>query len=128
MSHIGHSYPGFLMPTKAGTPCNNRTCTGVAHNGACAKCGSQRRGKDRAYDTHRGTAAERGYDSTWRKLRTMQLSMFPLCGDCIKGGGRVTVATEVHHIIAKRDGGTNSFDNLMSLCKSCHSKRTAQGE
>jgi 5-methylcytosine-specific restriction protein A len=115
------------MPYKAGVPCKTPTCNGVAHNGECSKCGSQRRDKDRAYDTHRGTAAQRGYDSTWRKVRRMQLSNEPLCFDC-KAGGRVTIGVEVHHVIAKRDNGSNSFDNLMTLCKSHHSQRTSKGE
>ena len=29
---------------------------------------------------------------------------------------------EVHHILPLSRGGTNNEDNLMSLCKSCHSK------
>ena len=64
----------------------------------------------------------------------MQLAAEPLCHDCKQGGaingggGVITVATEVHHIVALRDGGTNDLDNLMSLCKTCHSKRTARGE
>ncbi|MBX3001917.1 MAG: HNH endonuclease [Caldilineaceae bacterium] len=40
----------------------------------------------------------------------------------------MTPATEVHHIIALRDGGRNEEGNLRSLCKTCHSKRTARGE
>lgn len=115
------------MPTQAARPCNNKQCTGLVRNGACSVCGSQRRGKDRAYDQRRGTAAERGYDATWRKLRRMQLAIEPLCRDCNRGGG-VVLATEVHHIRAVRDGGTNELENLMSLCKPCHSRRTAAGE
>lgn len=115
------------MPSQAARPCNNRECTGLVRNGACSVCGSQRRGKDRAHDGQRGTAAQRGYNSTWQRVRRMQLAREPLCKDCA-GGGRVTLATEVHHIKAVRDGGSNSFDNFMSLCKSCHSKRTAKGE
>ena len=38
------------------------------------------------------------------------------------------MGTEVHHIQAKRAGGENSFDNLMTLCKSHHSQCTAKGE
>jgi 5-methylcytosine-specific restriction protein A len=114
------------MPTRAGTPCKTRTCTGVVHNGLCGTCGSQRRDKDRGYDAGRGTAQQRGYDSTWNKLRRMHLADEPLCRDC-KAEGRVTMGREVHHINAKRNGGDNSFDNLMTLCKSHHSKRTALG-
>ena len=35
--------------------------------------------------------------------------------------GRLTPAQEVHHILPFADGGTNDEDNLMALCKSCHS-------
>ena len=32
---------------------------------------------------------------------------------------------EVHHIVPLSKGGTHNDDNLMSLCKSCHSRITA---
>ena len=35
-------------------------------------------------------------------------------------------AQEVHHIIPLADGGTHDEDNLMSLCKPCHSRITAK--
>ena len=38
----------------------------------------------------------------------------------------VMVEVEVHHIIPLRDGGTNDINNLMALCKSCHSEITAR--
>jgi len=116
------------MPSRAGVPCRERTCTGVVRNGVCSQCGSQRTEKDRAYDAGRGSAAQRGYNAAWQRLRRMQLAREPLCADCLDGGGWVRLATEVHHIIALRAGGENSFDNLMSLCKSHHSKRTGRGE
>ena len=34
----------------------------------------------------------------------------------------MTKVEEVHHILPLSRGGTNDEDNLMSLCKSCHSK------
>ena len=57
----------------------------------------------------------------------MYLRAHPLCVDC-QAERRVTAATEVHHIKALRDGGDHNDDNLMALCKSHHSKRTAAGE
>lgn len=57
----------------------------------------------------------------------MQLAIQPLCQDCL-AVGRTEIGVEVHHIKAKRDGGDNSFENLMTLCKSHHSQRTARGE
>lgn len=115
------------MPSRAAIPCRNRECNGLVRDGKCGVCGSQRKERDRVLDERRGTAAQRGYDARWQRLRLMQLASEPLCRDC-KTEGRVTMGVEVHHIKAKRDGGEDSFENLMTLCKSHHSKRTAKGE
>jgi len=65
------------------------------------------------------------YDKrAWRdRIRPAQLSNSPLCEDC-KKTDTLKPATEVDHI----DGNpyNNSPDNLRSLCKSCHSKKTAK--
>ncbi len=100
------------MPSRAATPCRRGTCNGLVRGGMCSVCGSQRRDKDRTHDAHRGTAAQRGYNSTWQRLRRMKLASEPLCHDCL-ARGVVTMGAEVHHIKAKRDGGDNSFDNLI---------------
>ncbi len=75
-------------------------------------------------DERRGTAYDRGYDRQWEKVRMMHLRRNPLCADC----GRA--AEEVHHAVRLRcdKGKRLTMDNLTSLCKSCHSKRTAKGE
>jgi 5-methylcytosine-specific restriction protein A len=39
----------------------------------------------------------------------------------------VTEATDVHHLIPKRDGGCDEESNLEALCHSCHSKVTNTG-
>lgn len=78
-------------------------------------------------DAQRGTASQRGYDANWRKLRRMQLAIEPLCRDC-KAEGRITTGAEVHHIRARRAGGENNFENLMTLCKTHRSQRTVRGE
>ena len=62
------------------------------------------------------SAAERGYDSAWRKLRDEFLSNNPTCCQC---GQPATVA---HHIHPKRAGGPDSMDNLAALCRSCHER------
>jgi 5-methylcytosine-specific restriction endonuclease McrA len=60
----------------------------------------------------------------WRKLRAMFLAASPLCLDCL-AKGLLTAAIEVHHKIARklRPDLALDWDNLMGLCKSCHSKR-----
>ena len=54
---------------------------------------------------------------------------FPLCADC-EQAGRTTAAEEVHHKvrISLAPEKRLDFDNLLALCKSCHSKRTKRGE
>ena len=71
--------------------------------------------------TRPGSTA-RGYGATWQKLRRMFLRRNPVCDECWR------VATEVHHRLAKRDGGADDFENLQALCKQCHSRKTGRGE
>jgi 5-methylcytosine-specific restriction protein A len=51
----------------------------------------------------------------------------PCCEDCLP---RITPAVDVHHIrkIADAPELRLVMSNLMSLCKPCHSVRTARGE
>lgn len=64
----------------------------------------------------------------WRALRKDVLFTVPLCVTC-SAAGRVTVATDVDHIIPHRGDRELFFDikNLQPLCKSCHSRKTRRG-
>jgi 5-methylcytosine-specific restriction protein A len=77
----------------------------------------------------RGSAAARGYDHRWRKCRSAYLRDHPLCADC-QAAGVTTAAVEAHHVRKIRECAEARLDwgNLIPLCKSCHSKRTARGE
>lgn len=69
---------------------------------------------------HRPSAAKRGYNSTWRKLRKLYLAKHPMCEHC-----RVLPACDVDHIKPLSDGGKRlSEDNLQALCRGCHVKKT----
>lgn len=71
---------------------------------------------------------ERGYDHRWVKTRARILKRDRgLCVACLMGG-RPTPATEVHHVKAKADGGTDDPENLVSICRDCHDKATAQAK
>ncbi|MGB4153380.1 MAG: HNH endonuclease signature motif containing protein, partial [Bacillota bacterium] len=52
------------------------------------------------------------------------IAAHPLCEQCEKLD-RITPAQEVHHIKPLSQGGTHAKDNLMALCKPCHSRITA---
>lgn len=69
------------------------------------------------------------HTSRWLYLRRDKLNAHPLCERC-EENGRVTAATEVHHIIPVENGLTRQekerlmFDptNLRALCHDCHVK------
>jgi hypothetical protein len=50
-------------------------------------------------------------------VRTMMKRDNSKCLDCSGS------ASEVHHVVRLKDGGTNQYLNLISLCHVCHKKR-----
>lgn len=88
----------------------------------------KKHGKDleRRRDQRRGSAWARGYDWTWQKLRAWKLRQDPLCAHCL-AIGRIVPAEEVDHIErfeGKDDPRRLDPENLQSLCKPCHSRKT----
>jgi 5-methylcytosine-specific restriction protein A len=75
----------------------------------------------------RPSAAKRGYNRTWNKVRAVKLVGNPLCEECLKAG-IVKQAEEVHHIkpVAEFPELRLAIDNLQSLCRVCHNKKTAE--
>jgi 5-methylcytosine-specific restriction protein A len=70
--------------------------------------------RGRIYDTQR-----------WKRLRRLKLQANPLCERC-RAEGKVVAATQVDHVLAvERGGAPFDFDNLMSLCAACHSRKTS---
>jgi 5-methylcytosine-specific restriction protein A len=63
----------------------------------------------------------------WRKVRALKLARDPLCEDC-KARGVLKTATQVHHLegLAQRPDLAFVFENLRSICSTCHAKREAQ--
>ena len=73
---------------------------------------------------HRGSSNQRGYGWDWQKLRKKALSRDNyLCQVCYSTKV-LTAATEVDHIVQKSKGGTDSLDNLQSICHQCHKDKT----
>lgn len=74
----------------------------------------------------RAPSRDRGYDRNWEKLRDRFIAENPICKHC-ESAGRVTPATEVDHIspfMGVSDPLRLAWDNLQSLCHSCHVTKT----
>jgi len=95
--------------------CTTPRCSGRAvRGGKCQRC-------QREYDARRGSAAERGYATPrWLRLRAQVLREQPFCA----WPGCIRRSVDVHHIIAKRDGGKDVRPNLQGLCHPHHSAKT----
>lgn len=76
-------------------------------------------------DPNRPSSAERGYGAEWRKARELVLRRDNwLCVPC-RRAGRATPAAEVDHVVPKEEGGTDAHENLQSICRDCHTAKTA---
>lgn len=75
------------------------------------------------------------YTAQWRRMRIAKLMSEPLCRHC-QQQGKTTPATDIDHIkpINPHDvwdlqcgkyGNPVDYDNLQSLCKQCHARKTA---
>lgn len=91
-----------------------------SHTDACKQ-------QSRAIERWRGSAASRGYDYAWQKVRKQALERDNhLCVECLKHD-RITPATDVDHIVPFEgldDPLRLDLDNLQSLCRSCHNIKT----
>jgi 5-methylcytosine-specific restriction protein A len=90
----------------------------------------------RMYDKQRGTPAQRGYDTRWRKYRAWFLRQFQcsvcgrnhgLCEECQREG-RLTVTFAVDHIQPHRGNYDLFWDhsNHQGLCESCHNRKSRE--
>lgn len=69
---------------------------------------------------------ERGYGVAWDRLRLHILRRdLYLCQEC-RRNDRARTATDVDHIKPKKQGGTDDWGNLQSLCRQCHIDKTAR--
>lgn len=114
------------MPKKPKRPCRYRDCPRLTES-MSGYCEEHEKLRTRHYDKFFRQGHNEKYGSKWRKIRARFLGAHPLCEQC-KLQGRYTIATEVHHIKPLADGGTNDENNLMALCKSCHSRITLTTE
>ena len=99
-----------MSPVAPLRPCLAAHCSSLVHHGYC--------------DKHRSadlSAAERGYDHTWRRFRLQYLrSVGWRCETCGLRPGDTSLL-EVHHIHGLAFGGPRlDPSNCRALCISCH--------
>lgn len=58
-----------------------------------------------------------------RRMRKAHFQAQPLCVICLEQG-RVSAATELDHIVALVNGGTNDPENFQGLCEAHHLEKT----
>lgn len=110
------------MPNRALRPCAHIGCKALVRSGYCDK----HKKDTRTYDNNRESAAQRGYDSDWRRYRISYLKAHPLCVECLKEG-TVTLAKIVDHIVPHKGDYKLFWDpkNHQPLCKKHHDRKTA---
>ena len=113
------------MPYKPKHPCSFPGCPELVPAGE-QYCDKHRREANRKYERYgRDPRTKKRYGRDWQRIRKRYISMHPLCEQCLKEG-RLTEAEQVHHVKPLAEGGGNEYENLMSLCASCHSKIHAE--
>ena len=114
------------MPIRPMRPCKHRGC-GALVAGGKSYCEAHASEEVKWQpDALRGNRHVRGYGNAWVKRRErILLRDCGLCQVC-KHVGRVTIATDVDHIISKARDGTDDDDNLQAICRDCHKAKTAR--
>lgn len=125
------------MPTARPKPCRHPGCKQLVKDEAY--CAEHKKVQRQIEDRDRATAAQRGYDSRWRKASKTFLSRHPLCQAC-EVKGKVTAAAATDHKVPHRlfdalESGDEAWiaqaqhlfwdtSNWQAICPSCHSVKT----
>ena len=72
-----------------------------------------------------GTPTKRWTGRKLTEWRKRVLAREPLCRPC-REAGRVTVATELDHVVPLELGGTYDDSNICPICGPCHLAKTAK--
>ena len=111
------------MPYKPKKPCAWPGCPNLTDGKYCPE--HQKEANARYEKYGRDPAVHHRYGRAWKRIRDSYVKSHPYCELCLKQG-MVAPVEEVHHIKPLSEGGTHARDNLISLCKSCHSRIHAQ--
>lgn len=108
------------MPRRPKRPCSYPGCPRLTDGRYCEEHAKvmnktyEKYGRDKE-------AVRRRYGRAWKRIRDSYVKTHPFCELCFEKGMIVPVE-EVHHKVPLAEGGTHDRSNLISLCKSCHSR------
>ncbi len=106
------------MPKKPKHPCAYPGCNQLVEGRYCEEHTKVRNSQYEKYGRNPDT--RRRYGRAWKRIRDSYVKQHPFCELCYEKG--VLVQTEeVHHKKPLSEGGTHDRENLIALCKSCHS-------
>lgn len=112
----------LLMPVRSLQPCTAAGCPELGNGG---RCRAHRRARQAAYNARRGSSSAQGYGAAHRALRAQAIAeRGEICQDC-GGAPEPGNPIEADHVVALKDGGTMTLDNIRLRHKSEHSRKTA---
>lgn len=106
------------MPRKPKHPCGYPGCPNLTEKQYCEEHASVINKRYERYS--RDPQTKKRYGRCWKRIRDSYVKTHPFCERCFERGVIVPVE-EVHHKKPLSEGGTHDRDNLVALCKSCHS-------
>lgn len=111
------------MPRKPKRPCSHPGCPNLTEERFCEEHAKLVNQNYEKYE--RNSQTKRRYGRAWKRIRDRYVALHPFCELCYEKG--ILVETEeVHHKKKLSDGGTHDKENLIALCKSCHSRVHAE--
>ena len=111
------------MPMRAVRGCSVSGCSNLVEKPGDLYCKIHKKIYNKNYDRfeRKYNHSER-YDSRWKQVRDLYIKNNLFCEECMKNGHLVR-ATLVHHKVPIEFGGAKyDFENLESICNSCHQK------
>lgn len=111
------------MPYKPKHPCSYPGCPELTNERYCHE---HKLLMDKLYNTYqRPVEHKKRYGNNWHRIRNAYFKEHQYCEIC-KRNGKLVIGEQVHHIIPLKEGGSNEWSNLMTLCRCCHSRLHAE--
>ena len=114
---------GVIVPSKPKKPCAYPGCPKLTFGRYCEEHTAKRNKEYEKYGRAKNTKSR--YGRAWKRIRDKYAAEHPFCEQCF-GQGILVPTEEIHHKRPLSEGGTHDRENLIALCKSCHSRIHAQ--